>query len=135
MRVTGPWKWLLPGTVMGIRWKFWLSVSISQDVRKKFQRKISFQWSRLIVWVEPSRRMYSVLNKLSLTRSMLLKVIQQNYRSTIYSKPPKEKIGPVVRMIISFSSCEWNLIDRHPCFELCIKMYYNSMVSVFTCTN
>ncbi|KAL6105659.1 uncharacterized protein ACO6RY_07141 [Pungitius sinensis] len=31
----------------------------------------------------------------TLTWSMLVKVIHQNHRSTISSKPPKEKIGPV----------------------------------------
>ncbi|XP_044230154.1 cytochrome c oxidase subunit 8A, mitochondrial-like [Thunnus albacares] len=39
--------------------------------------------------------MYSVLRKPSLTKSVFLKAIQQDHRSTIYSKPPKEKIGPV----------------------------------------
>ncbi|XP_040917035.1 COX8 domain-containing protein [Toxotes jaculatrix] len=39
--------------------------------------------------------MFFVLRRPGLTRSALMKAIQQNHRSTIYSKPPKEKIGPV----------------------------------------
>ncbi|XP_054469183.1 COX8 domain-containing protein [Anoplopoma fimbria] len=38
--------------------------------------------------------MFSLLKPM-LTYSKLTKAIQQNHRSTIYSKPPKEKIGPV----------------------------------------
>uniref|UniRef100_A0A8C9Z0X2 Si:dkey-85n7.8 n=1 Tax=Sander lucioperca TaxID=283035 RepID=A0A8C9Z0X2_SANLU len=39
--------------------------------------------------------MFSLLRRPTLTWSTLMKAIQQNHRSTIYSKPPKEKIGPV----------------------------------------
>ncbi|XP_070776972.1 cytochrome c oxidase subunit 8A, mitochondrial-like [Enoplosus armatus] len=39
--------------------------------------------------------MFSVLRRPTLTRSRLMKAIQQNHRSTIYSKPPKERIRPV----------------------------------------
>lgn len=37
---------------------------------------------------------------------MLMKSIQQDHRSTIYSKPPKEKIGPVVGQNIVVNSYE-----------------------------
>ncbi|KAI3367726.1 hypothetical protein L3Q82_026569, partial [Scortum barcoo] len=39
--------------------------------------------------------MFSVIRRPTLTRSKLMKAILQNHRSTIYSKPPKEEIGPV----------------------------------------
>ncbi|KAF1374878.1 hypothetical protein PFLUV_G00233630 [Perca fluviatilis] len=39
--------------------------------------------------------MFSLLRRPTLTWSTLMKAIQQNHRSTIYSKPPKENIGPV----------------------------------------
>ncbi|XP_069007904.1 cytochrome c oxidase subunit 8A, mitochondrial-like [Embiotoca jacksoni] len=39
--------------------------------------------------------MSSVFRSPSLTRLLLIKAIQQNHKSSIYSKPPKEKIGPV----------------------------------------
>ncbi|XP_078031556.1 cytochrome c oxidase subunit 8A, mitochondrial-like [Epinephelus lanceolatus] len=39
--------------------------------------------------------MSSLLRRTTLTCSRLMKTIQQNHRSTIYSKPPKEEIGPV----------------------------------------
>ncbi|KAG7510913.1 cytochrome c oxidase subunit 8A, mitochondrial-like [Solea senegalensis] len=38
--------------------------------------------------------MFSVLQAPALTRSMLLRAIQQGHRSMICSKPPKEEIGP-----------------------------------------
>ncbi|XP_044022284.1 cytochrome c oxidase subunit 8A, mitochondrial-like [Siniperca chuatsi] len=43
--------------------------------------------------------MFSVLRRPTVTRSRLMKAIQQNHRSNIYSKPPKEKIGPVQSVI------------------------------------
>ncbi|CAG5866418.1 unnamed protein product [Menidia menidia] len=36
-----------------------------------------------------------IFNRPSLTRLLLMKAIHPNCRSTISSKPPKEKIGPV----------------------------------------
>ncbi|XP_071767110.1 cytochrome c oxidase subunit 8A, mitochondrial-like [Centroberyx gerrardi] len=40
--------------------------------------------------------MFSVLRRPALTRSTVqMKAAQQNHRSSIYSKPPKDKIGPV----------------------------------------
>ncbi|XP_023141771.2 COX8 domain-containing protein [Amphiprion ocellaris] len=39
--------------------------------------------------------MSSLFRRPSSTRLLLMKDIQQNRRSSIYSKPPKEKIGPV----------------------------------------
>ncbi|GAA6213588.1 cytochrome c oxidase subunit 8A, mitochondrial-like [Lates japonicus] len=39
--------------------------------------------------------MFSPLRRPALTRSVLKRAIQQNHRSTICSKPPKEKIGPM----------------------------------------
>ncbi|XP_051805230.1 COX8 domain-containing protein [Acanthochromis polyacanthus] len=39
--------------------------------------------------------MSSLLRRPSSTRLLLLKDVQQNRRSNIYSKPPKDKIGPV----------------------------------------
>uniref|UniRef100_A0A3Q4BGD9 Uncharacterized protein n=1 Tax=Mola mola TaxID=94237 RepID=A0A3Q4BGD9_MOLML len=38
--------------------------------------------------------MFSVLRGPTLIRSSLMKAIQQNHKSSIYSKPPKERIGP-----------------------------------------
>ncbi|KAK2826073.1 hypothetical protein Q5P01_020287 [Channa striata] len=42
--------------------------------------------------------MFSAFRKPTL--SMSLKAIQQNHRSTIYSKPPKEKVGPVQSVFV-----------------------------------
>uniref|UniRef100_A0A3B4Y0T7 Uncharacterized protein n=1 Tax=Seriola lalandi dorsalis TaxID=1841481 RepID=A0A3B4Y0T7_SERLL len=39
--------------------------------------------------------MFSVLRRPATTRSMLMEAIQQNHRSNICNKPPKENIGPV----------------------------------------
>ncbi|XP_074547964.1 cytochrome c oxidase subunit 8A, mitochondrial [Halichoeres trimaculatus] len=38
--------------------------------------------------------MFSVLRSPTLTKSRLMKAVQQGQRSNIYSKPGKEKIGP-----------------------------------------
>ncbi|XP_041810542.1 COX8 domain-containing protein [Chelmon rostratus] len=42
-----------------------------------------------------SRKMFSVLRRPALTWFKLRKSMQQNHGSTIYSKPPRERIGPV----------------------------------------
>ncbi|MED6241244.1 hypothetical protein ATANTOWER_004813 [Ataeniobius toweri] len=39
--------------------------------------------------------MSSIFRRPTLTRLLFIKAVQQNQRLTIYSKPPKEKIGPV----------------------------------------
>ncbi|XP_059210042.1 COX8 domain-containing protein [Centropristis striata] len=39
--------------------------------------------------------MFTLLKRPTLTWFRLMKTIQQNHRSIIYIKPPKEKIGPV----------------------------------------
>ncbi|MEQ2278973.1 hypothetical protein AMECASPLE_004738 [Ameca splendens] len=39
--------------------------------------------------------MSSIFRRPKLTRLLFIKAVQQNQRLTIYSKPPKEKIGPV----------------------------------------
>lgn len=47
--------------------------------------------------------MFSVLRRPTLSR--LMKATQKTHRSTIYSKPPKERIGPVVGLNIFINSC------------------------------
>uniref|UniRef100_A0A3B4H9I7 Si:dkey-85n7.8 n=1 Tax=Pundamilia nyererei TaxID=303518 RepID=A0A3B4H9I7_9CICH len=47
----------------------------------------------------------------TLTRLLLLKNIKQNQRSTICSKPPKEKIGPVQS---TFALCVFAVILLAP---------------------
>nr|XP_046269081.1 COX8 domain-containing protein [Scatophagus argus] len=42
-----------------------------------------------------SRKMFSVLRIPVMTKSRLMNTMQQYHKSTIYSKPPKERIGPV----------------------------------------
>uniref|UniRef100_A0A3Q2QKI8 Si:dkey-85n7.8 n=1 Tax=Fundulus heteroclitus TaxID=8078 RepID=A0A3Q2QKI8_FUNHE len=38
--------------------------------------------------------MSSIFRRPTLTGQLFIKAVQQNQRSTVYSKPPKEKIGP-----------------------------------------
>lgn len=83
-------------------------------------------------------RMFSVLRRPTLTRPRLMKAIQQNHKSAIYSKPPKERIGPMVGLNIFYQQmCCGGGMDRHPMLFDCIKMYHNSRDSsnVFTCFN
>lgn len=51
------------------------------------------------------RRMSSMVRRPSL-RTLLRNAVQHNHRSSIYSKPPKDKIGPVVRAVIFYLNAE-----------------------------
>lgn len=72
------------------------------------------------------RKMFSVLRGPTLIRSSLMKAIQQNHKSSIYSKPPKERIGPVVGPSVFISQMHSKrCMDGHSCIS-CIKMSHNS---------
>lgn len=86
-------------------------LSVSHRMWGEVSRDTFFFCEQALLWAV-SRKMSLLFRRPTLTRLLLLKNIKQNQRSTICSKPPKEKIGPVVGLTNFYCTCNWT--GRHP---------------------